>query len=117
VKQPDTPGGDVQGIVVLVEVLVLLLVLVVLVLFVVLELVVVLGGSTMGSGSPQWASEQVGSSASSSATRHTLVGSAQCENGNTPRSQSAGISHRGPRGSTHTHPANTVTSLKRACTA
>jgi hypothetical protein len=63
VKQPDVPGVDVQRIVVLVEVLVLLVVLVVLVFEVlvlldVLVLVVLVGRGTMGSGSPQWASEQ-----------------------------------------------------------
>jgi hypothetical protein len=119
VKQPDTPGVDVQSVVVVVEVLVEVLVdvlelfdvLVLLVLFRVLVDVVLVGGRTMGRGSPQWASEQETSSGSvpaSTVTRHTLVGSAQCENGNMSRSQSVGISHRGPRGSTQIHPANTL---------
>jgi hypothetical protein len=114
VKQPDTPGVDVQRIVVVVEVLVDVDVLVV--VLVVLEVVVV-GGRMIGSGSPQWASEQVEASASSSVMRHTLEGSAQCENGSTARSQSVGISHRGPRGSTHTQPANRVNPCTVACAA
>jgi hypothetical protein len=123
VKQPDTPGVDVQRIVVRVDVLVdvdvldvLVVVSVVLVPFVDI-VVVVVGGRTIGCGSPQWASEQVGSSPPTTVTRQTLAGSAQCECGRTLSSQSVGISHRGPRGSTQMHPANRVNSCTVACTA
>jgi NADH-quinone oxidoreductase subunit G len=68
-KQPDTPGVEVQGIVVLVEVLVVVVMLVE-----VLVLVEDVGGGMIGSGSPQWASVHVGASPSpTSITRHTLV--------------------------------------------
>jgi hypothetical protein len=113
VKHPDTPGVEVQGIVVLVDVLVVVVVLVE-----VLVVLVEVGGRTIGCGSPQWASEHVGASPSpTSVTRHTLLGSAQCENGRISRSQSVGTSQRGPRGSTHRHPAKSVNTLRRACTA
>jgi hypothetical protein len=116
-KQPDTLGVDTHGsvvVVLLVEVLVELLVLLELVVRVVglvVEVVWVVSvvevvGTMSGSGSPQWASEQlvVSPSPTSSATRHVLDGSAQWENGNTAMSQSVGISHRGSRGSTQIHP-------------
>jgi hypothetical protein len=113
VKQPDTPGVDVQGIVVLVVVLVVAVVLVE-----VLVLLVVVGGGMTGCGSPQCASEHVGASPSpTNVTRQVLVGSAQCENGSTSRSHPVGISQRGPVGSTHTHPEKTVNSFRKACAA
>jgi hypothetical protein len=118
-KQPDTLGVETQGrvlVVVLDDVLVEVLELVEFVVRVVLGLVLVVApgsvvevvGTTSDSGSPQCASEQMGSLSSSPpvrATRHVLAGSAQWENGTTAMSQSVGISHRGARGSTQMHPA------------
>ena len=122
-KQPDTLGVETQGrvlVVVLDDVLVEVLLLVLLLLEVVVRVVGVLVlvvapgnvvevvGTMSDSGSPQCASEQVGSLPSSSnarATRHVFEGSAQWENGRTAMSQLVGISHRGARGSTQMHPA------------
>jgi hypothetical protein len=108
------PGADTQGIVVLVEVLVVLVVLVEL-----LDEVVLDGGKMTGSGSPHWASAHETSSPSgpTSVRRHTLAGSAQCVNGIRSRSHSLGMSQRGPRGSTHMHPAKKVMSVKVAWNA
>src|SRR5689334_10851212 len=96
VKQPCVPSVDVHGSDVVVDVLVDVLVELLLLLDVVVEVDVVVG-MTMGSGSPQWASEQFGSfpSLDTSCTRHVLDGSAQCEYGRTRRLQSVGSSHRG----------------------
>jgi hypothetical protein len=65
-----------------------------------------------GTGTPQWASEQVGPSGFSTlsiVTRQVSDGSAQCMNGTVSRLHSPGAtSQRGALGSTHKHPAKTV---------
>ena len=112
-KRPDTVGVDVHGsvvvvllalVLVLVDVETVAVVLVIVVVGVVLEVDVVVGIPT-----PQYACEQVGvvslASSISNVTRHVSDGSAQCENGITPMSQSVVASHRGALGSTHMHPA------------
>ena len=120
-KQPDTPGVDVHGsvvVVVLVEVLVEVLVLVdvevvavvsvvlvTLVVGIVLDVDVVVGSPT-----PQYAFVHDGcvslASSNSNVTRHVSDGSAQCENGMIPKSQPLVASQRGAVGSTQRHPAN-----------
>jgi hypothetical protein len=106
-KQPDTPGVDTHGSVVVVELVEvdveLVDVDVLVLLVVVVEVVVVVGTPT-----PQCASVQSGLSPSdtSSVTRHVSKGSAQCENWIALMSHSGPASQRGALGSTHRHPAN-----------
>jgi len=110
-KQPETPGVDTQGSVVVVvldvEVLVEVEVVVLVLLDVVVEVDVV-----NGTAAPQCASVQVGSiSKASSVTRHVSDGSAQCDHGMTARSQSPSVApQRGALGSTHRQPKKMVRS-------
>jgi hypothetical protein len=114
-KQPDVPGVETHGSVLVVLVLdvdvELLDVDVLELLVVLLEVVETMGGATW-----QRAPVQTGASPlpGSSVTVHVRDGSAQCENWISLRSHSGPASQRVDLGSTHRHPANTTSVPKKA---